>query len=191
MTIRPDQGLIALVCYVPEPLFSALRDIRVALNSSYSALPHITVLPPRPLSASADAVLDYVEAILSEYSVFAIELTHLSAFPATNVLYLEVDTGSDQLRQMHTALDTGELNYPETYEFTPHVTVAGPFESDALPGLFKTANELWALNDSSSRFEVRELVMLGLGPGESQWVPLRSFTLKRERGLLATAANQT
>jgi 2'-5' RNA ligase len=137
-------------------------------------------------------VEQYISKTLAPHPEFVVELTDLLSFPATNVLYLAVDSGSDVLRRLHFALNTGELSHRETYEFTPHVTVAGPFESEALPSLLEQANELWTASDSTRSFPVRELVLLWTDSDEHGWEPLRSFTLQSVgREFLATAANRT
>ncbi len=192
MTKMPDGGLIALVCYLPEPLNTTLQNFRQELRSSYSAQPHITILPPRPLRGGIEHVERYIAETISPYPEFAVELTELLSFPATNVLYLAVNSGSDALRQLHVALNTGELNYREAYDFTPHVTVAGPFESTALPERLERANELWSASESARSFPVRELVLLWTDSDGHRWEPLSSFTLRSTtRELLATAGNRT
>ncbi len=192
MTQMPDGGLIALVCYLPEPLNTTLQKFRQVLSSSYSAHPHITILPPRPLRAGIEAVERYIAATLAPYPEFAVELTDVLSFPATNVLYLGVDSGSDVLRQLHVSLNTGELHYREAYEFTPHVTVAGPFESSSLPELLERAVQLWKDSESARSFPVRELVLLWMDNDGQEWEALKSFKLRKlGRDVLATAANQT
>ena len=192
MTQMPDGGLIALVCYLPEPLTATLQQFREVLSSSYSALPHITILPPRPLRAGVEAIERYIAETLEPYAEFSVELSEVLSFPATNVLYLGVESGSEVLRRLHVALNTGELHFREAYDFTPHVTVAGPFESAALPHLLQRAVELWSRSESARSFPVRELVLLWMDNHERGWEPLRSFTLRRtQRDVLATAANQT
>jgi len=184
--------LIALVCYLPEPLNTTLQNFREVLGGSYSAIPHITILAPRPLQAGIEAVEQYITATLAPYPAFTVELSQLLSFPATNVLYLAVDAGSDVLTHLHVALNTGELSYREAHEFTPHVTVAGPFDSTALPGLLERANELWSTQGSTRSFPVRELILLWTDSDVHRWEPLRSFTLRNTpKELLATAANRT
>src|SRR3954447_3752196 len=119
MTNTPDSGLVALVSYLPEPLNTTLTSFRDVLKSSYSAVPHITILPPRPIRVGLESIERQIEAALAPHREFAVELTDLLSFPATNVLYLAVQTGgSDVLKQLHIALNTGELSYREAYEFT-------------------------------------------------------------------------
>src|SRR5438094_8472236 len=118
MTKMPDSGLIALVCYLPEPLNTTLQSFREVLKSSYSARPHITIRPPRPLRVGIESVKELIAGTLAPHPEFVVELTELLSFPATNVLYLAVDSGADVLRQLHLALNTGELSYREAYDFT-------------------------------------------------------------------------
>jgi 2'-5' RNA ligase len=192
MTKMPDRGLIALVCYLPEPLTSTLQNFREVLRGTYSAVPHITILAPRPLQVGIETIEQYIAATLAPYSEFTVELTEILSFPATNVLYLAVDSGSDVLTHLHTALNSGELSYREAHEFTPHVTVAGPFDSTNLSALLERANELWNAQESARSFPVRELVLLWTESEGDRWEPLRSFTLKNTpKELLATAGNRT
>jgi 2'-5' RNA ligase len=192
MTKMPDGGLIALVCYLPEPLTNALQNFRGVLKGAYSAVPHITVLAPRPLQAGIETVERYIAGTVAPYSEFTVELGEVLSFPATNVLYLGVESGADVLTHLHTALNTGELSYREAHDFTPHVTVAGPFDSTALPALLEQANELWNAHVSARSFPVRELVLLWTDSEGHRWEPLRSFTLRNTpKELLATAGNRT
>jgi 2'-5' RNA ligase len=139
-----------------------------------------------------DAIERYIAETLEPYPEFSVELSKVLSFPATNVLYLGVESGSDVLRQLHVALNTGELHYREAYDFTPHVTVAGPFEAAALPPLLERAVELWTSSEAARSFLVRELVLLWMDNDARGWEPLRSFTLRKTQpDLLATAANQT
>lgn len=192
MTKMTDGGLIALVCYLPEPLNTTLQSFRQVLKSSYSALPHITILPPRPLRGGIEGVERYVAEALAPHAEFVVDLTELLSFPATNVLYLAVESGSDVLRRLHLALNTGELSYRETYDFTPHVTVAGPFEPEVLPSVLGQANELWNASEAARSFPVRELALLWTDTDAHGWEPVRLFTLQSvNREFLATAGNRT
>jgi 2'-5' RNA ligase len=192
MTNMPDGGLIALVCYLPEPLTQTLQDFREVLRSSYSALPHITVLPPRPMRGGIESVSRYIAETIAPYPEFAVELTEMLSFPATNVIYLAVNSGADMLRELHLALNSGELSYREAHEFTPHVTVAGPFDSTALPELLEHVKDLWRDSESPRSFPVRELVLLWTAREGDRWEPLRIFILGgKTKEFLATAANRT
>jgi 2'-5' RNA ligase len=192
MSMMPDGGLIALVCYLPEPLNTALQNFRDVLKGSYSALPHITILAPRPLRMGIEGAERFIAETLAPHREFTVELTDLLPFPATNVLYLAVNAGSDVLTQLHLALNTGELKYREAHEFTPHVTVAGPFEPEALPEVLERANQLWSGFESARSFPVRELVLLWTDSQEHGWQALRSFKLRNTpRELLATVGNRT
>jgi 2'-5' RNA ligase len=192
MTNMPEGGLIALVCYLPEPLNTVVQQFREVLRSSYAALPHITILPPRPLRADVGTVERYIAQSLAPFQEFTVELTDLHSFPATSMLYLSISSGSDVLRKLHQALNSGELDHEEAYEFTPHATVAGPFDPDAIPGLMEQANAFWKSRESNGSFGVRELVLLWTDRDGHGWQALRTFTLRSAaREFLATAANRT
>ena len=118
--------LFALVSYVPEPLGSALKDLKMPPDGMPASPAHITLLPPRPLRTEPTLAYERIREVLSGFPAFELELTEISRFPTTNVLYLAVGKGLEQIQELYRALNRGEFFHREEFEFLPHLTLAYP-----------------------------------------------------------------
>src|SRR5436305_6927210 len=95
----------ALVIYFPDPLAQFLDELRLDLVDGCRPHAHVTVLPPRPL-ADVDAGLEEARLLTPEFPPFEIEAGEVKVFPDTNVIYIGVARGEEQLRAMHEAMNT-------------------------------------------------------------------------------------
>src|ERR1700761_1240736 len=120
------QNLFTLVTYTPEPLRSWLTTLRNSLPVEATSQPHITILPPRPLTLPVNDAKREITSILKRWQRFEVELSGIQVFPGSNVLYLEVSEGESELRRLHSELNTGDFAHDEIFEFHPHVTIGGP-----------------------------------------------------------------
>ena len=127
-------GSFALVSYIPDPLGSFLHDLRRSFPGEHNPQPHITILPPRPLKLPVDAALQRAHNVLLQFAAFEVELSKVRFFPETNVLYLDIAKGNRVLHDLHEALNAGDLDHSEEFEFRPHLTLSGRVESAHLPG---------------------------------------------------------
>ena len=62
-----------------------------------------------------------------EFPPFEIELGGVEVFPKTNVIYIGLRLGLDEMRAMHQAMNTGPLAFAEPYAYHPHITLAQEF----------------------------------------------------------------
>src|SRR5579884_2470094 len=92
-------------------------------------------------------------------------LSELRRFPETDFLYLDIDHGSTQIRELHARLSSGELKHPELFDFRPHLTLAGPIPRDRLAEVEYHAARQWREAKLSRRVPVDELVCLWQAPG--------------------------
>jgi 2'-5' RNA ligase len=162
---RPDLyrcDLFALVSYTPEPLRSWLMRLREVLPLEASSEPHITILPPRPLTLALDEAQEKIASVLDTCPRFEIELSGIRAFPETNVLYLDVSEGAHTLRRLHSQLDTGGFRFEERFDFHPHVTIGGPVPPAELEALSSKAAEAWRTSLCPSRFGIEELSFVSI-----------------------------
>src|SRR5436305_4674298 len=104
MTETTDRGSFALVSYVPEPLAGFLHEIRLSLPGDHHPRPHVTLLPPRPLRVSPAEVGERLVELLYSQKPFDIEFRDIHLFPTTNVIYVDVHQGRDELVQIHASL---------------------------------------------------------------------------------------
>src|SRR5437764_5228207 len=122
----PEQrlNLYALLIYVPAPLRLFLDALRRDLVPSYKPRAHVSVLPPRPLTGEWPAAAEQTRGLIEGWTPFNIELAEIKVFPVTDVIYLEVGEGADELRAMNSAMNTNGLLFNEPFEYHPHITLA-------------------------------------------------------------------
>ena len=194
----PEQGAVALVCYVREDVCDVFRTLRKALPSSYDARPHITLLPPRPLSLPIRDLIHRVSCILATQTAFTVGLKDVALFAETNLLYFEIEEGVEQLHELHSRLNADELRHDEAYDFKPHLTIGGPYDTISAPTVLAEAKALWKASPCSRQIHLGEVVLLWLAPSDRQrdCRYLATFTLDgkqldEHRALAATTADQT
>src|SRR5580704_15314205 len=124
--IPPEERLnvFALVIYIPGPLGQFLDDFRRKLVPGCNPHAHVSLLPPRPLAVDWQVASEQVRTVLNGWTPFEIELTGIEIFPVTNVIYLQVGSGADELRQVHQAMNAGSLEFQEPFPYHPHITLA-------------------------------------------------------------------
>jgi len=182
----------ALVSYLPEPLGPFLYQVRSDLPGIVNPQPHITILPPRPLDLPLDALSRHAQGILDRFDAFDVELTGVSSFSGTSVLYLEVGEGSDTLHRLHAELNRDELLHAEEFEYLPHLTLSGTIREQDLPEYVRQVETVWGEYALSKRFLLSEVVLLRLTPQTSQneWERLWSYDLNRPRAAWASTTSR-
>jgi len=163
----PPRGSFALVTYIPDPLGSFLQSLRLGLPGEENPQAHITILPPRPLLLPLEIVSFEAQQILHGFDPFTIELSRVSVFPETNILYLEIAEGNDALHKLHDALNTGSLAHEENFEFLPHLTISGSIPAGELAKVRAEAERTWEERPKNSS-EVDEVVALWQ-PSNGSW----------------------
>ncbi len=186
-------GSFALVSYIPDPLGSFLHGLLETVPGEENAQPHITILPPRPLTLPVDAASEVALKTLLNFSVFEVELSKVCSFPGTNVLYLDLDKGNSMVRRLHSALNLGTLRQVEKFTFLPHLTLAGPLPAADLQRVRIQAESAWRSGQGPRSFLLDEIVFLWLSPEGPQrkWTRLWSHKLSTKetnRAHAATAA---
>lgn len=137
-------NLFALVIYIPDPLGGFLDALRKRLAPACIPHAHVTILPPRPLSAEPEAACDAARNLVAEFAPFELEAGEVEIFPATDVIYLGLRRGAAELRKMHDALNTGPLSFPEPFLYHPHITVAQNLTSAQVQPLYAESRKRWA-----------------------------------------------
>lgn len=175
----PECGSIALVSYIPDPLGTLLHDLGGLLPGDHNPQPHVTILPPRPLRAAVETISCGAQGILQNFPSFDVELTLVRHFPQTNMLYLEIGEGGPLLHDLHSALNTGNLQHAERFEFLPHLTLGGPIPAHSLATAQQLVESIWKSMSRPARFSLNEIVCLWLSPGApwGDWQRLWTQTL--------------
>ena len=178
--VRDRINSFALVTYIPEPLAGILDRLRQELVPNCFLRAHVTTLPPRPLSATPEAAWERIRMLAKQFPPFDIQLGGIEVFPASDVIYIQVASGSEVLQQMHDAMNVEPLLYREEFPYHPHITLAQHLKSDEVDELVHVARDRWAecafpktfradrvvFVQNTRRDEWLDLGELQLGPGE-------------------------
>ncbi len=165
----------ALVSYIPEPLASFLDRLRQELVPDCYLRAHVTMLPPRPVPAP-EAAWSAIKNAISRIDPFEVRMTDVEVFPVSDVIYINVGKGRDELRQMHDALAVDGLQFQEQFEYQPHVTLAQELKPGQLDQLAALARLRWAEFTYDKSFRVEKVVFVHNG-GCDQWVDLAECAL--------------
>lgn len=166
----------AMVIYIPDPLGRFLDDLRRELVPTYRPHAHISVLPPRALASHEIAARDHMRQVAAEISPFDIEASEIAVFPVTEVIYLEVTSGNQELRSIHSRLNSGVLESEEPFTYHPHITLAQDFNPDELKRICSLARERWAGYQGPRRFRAERLTFVQNRPGNI-WVDVDEHEL--------------
>jgi 2'-5' RNA ligase len=170
---RPN--VFALVIYIPDPLGAFLDNLRRELVPSYNPHAHVSVLPPRSLAVDWQTASEQARTLAESWPPFDIELTDLQVFPTTDVLYLEVGAGARELREMHAAMNTRALAFPEPFVYHPHITLAQEVPREAVPELCEYAVRRW--NEFRGRRVFRaERAVFVQNTVDNIWVDLAEYS---------------
>ena len=150
----------ALVSYIPEPLAGFLDRMRQELVPDCFLRAHVTILPPRPISSSPGAAWDLVRWLAPQFTPFDVELTNVEVFPVSDVIYVNIASGTEQLMKMHEAMNADGLRFPEPFAYHPHVTLAQKLQPDQVDELTRVARARWAECSYSKTFRVDKAVFV-------------------------------
>ena len=162
----------ALVSYLPDRLGSFLDHLRGDLVQECSAKAHVTVLPPRPLHCGPEKAWQLLEQRLQGFQPFVIELGGIEVFPVTQVIYLAITTGHDELKRLHSSLNTGQLGFDEPFEYHPHVTLAQDLDPSQVQAVCERAAAMWREFSHPRSFVVDRLTFVQ-NTLENRWTDLR------------------
>ena len=150
----------ALVSYIPEPLAGFLDRMRQELVPDCFLRAHVTVLPPRPISSSPGAAWDLVRWFAPQFGPFEVDLTTVEVFPVSDVIYVNIAGGTEQLTQMHAAMNADGLRFAEPFSYHPHVTLAQNLQPDQVDELMRVARARWAECAYPKTFRVDKVVFV-------------------------------
>ncbi|HLI83171.1 MAG TPA: 2'-5' RNA ligase family protein [Bryobacteraceae bacterium] len=168
-------GVFALVIYVPDPLGRFLDDLRRDLVPHYNPRAHVSVLPPRSLSVEWQIASSQLRALSESWRPFEVELTRIAVFPVTNVIYLELGEGAEELRRMH-AKASRALAFDEPFAFHPHVTLAQEILPERVEEMRERAEHLWREYQGPRRFHADRAIFVQSVP-DNCWVDLAEYPL--------------
>ena len=151
----------ALVSYIaPDPLGSFLDHLRLELAPECRPHAHVTLLPPRYLCGPVERAESELREAVANFHAFEVELGEVGLFAATEVVYIEVASGSRELCEMHNALNKGAVHFVEPYSFHPHITLAQRMPKEVVSANWKASREAWQAWAGPRKFRVDQLVFV-------------------------------
>jgi 2'-5' RNA ligase len=150
-------GQFALVSYIPDPLARFLDDLRVELTPGCSPRAHVTVLPPRPLHNDVKDTVQLIAEGCRTLPPFRVEPGDIRVFEESNVIYLDIAKGIEELTEFYRVLNRGPLEYKESFPYHPHITIAQNAPQDQAPRLAAAARGKWARYRGPRAFMVSSL----------------------------------
>jgi hypothetical protein len=169
-------NVFALVIYIPEPLGLFLDDLRRELVPHCNPHAHVSVLPPRPLAMGWRSASQEAEALIGNWAPFDIELTQVTVFPVTGVVYIEIGKGGDELRRMHAAMNTTALAFQDPFAYHPHITLAQELPIGTVAEVRDMAARRWRDYTGSRAFRAERAVLVQ-GTLSNCWIDLVEYSL--------------
>jgi len=166
----------ALVSYLPDPLAQFLDQLRLDLTPRCNPRAHVTVLPPRPLTAEICEAVECLAEEARSSPPFRIDLGEICIFPVSNVIYVSLASGEREIHALYENLNCGQLEYDGPFPFHPHITIAQDFDAAKVAELADVARRRWAAWDGPRSFPVDSLSFVqNVAPGA--WVDVARIPL--------------
>jgi 2'-5' RNA ligase len=167
----------ALVGYLPDPMAQYLDDLRLDLVPDCSPRAHVTILPPRPILGTAAEAMEELQELARRFDPFILRLGEIASFPVSNVVYIDIAAGREQLFEMYRAMNSGLLSYQEAFPYCPHITLAQRIPPDAAQSALEIAQREWNACRFSRSFTVETLHFVESQDGKC-WRDLGEITLQ-------------
>ena len=175
----------ALVSYIPDPLAGFLDGLRRELVPNCFLHAHVTLLPPRPIRCSPEAAWQQVRALVPQFAPFEVQLGEVEVFPVTDVIYVAVAHGREELEHLHDGMNFACLGYAEPFPYHPHVTLAQELKSDEVDELARVARARWAESTVPKTFRVEQAVFVQ-NTVRNEWIDLGESMLGHSESRLMT-----
>ena len=136
----------ALVTYLRNPIGEFVEHLRQELHPTTEHMAaHLTILPPRELTGSEAAAVEFLEEACSHVIPFRVELGDVETFlPTTATVFIQVKRAAYRMRELHDQLCGHGLNCTETWPYIPHLTILKTDRDAEARAAFAIARERWA-----------------------------------------------
>jgi|DewCreStandDraft_4_1066084.scaffolds.fasta_scaffold52776_2 2'-5' RNA ligase len=153
-------GFYAVVAYIPEPLGGFLSALRSDLVPGCTLRSHLTILPPRRLTAPQDALVSELARLSKEIPSFEASLGDVEVFDSTGVIYLSLASGRQAVEHAHRVLNHGLFFAEDFFPFHPHVTIAQNLGALPFNEVLAEARRRWQECRHPRQFVVGELTLV-------------------------------
>jgi 2'-5' RNA ligase len=110
------------------------------------------------------------------FTPFEIVAGEVEVFPATDVIYIGIQQGERELREMYSAISREPLAFKELYPYHPHITLAQDLSPDQVQPLTDLARKRWAAFPHPRRMHA-ERTCLVQSRDACRWEDLAEFRL--------------
>jgi 2'-5' RNA ligase len=173
---RRTLNQFALVSYLPDPLAGFLDRLRLDLTPDCRPRAHVTILPPRPVTAEIKETIDRLAEEGRLFPPFEVRLGSIEIFPDSDVVYISLARGERELHALHENLNAGQLEYDGPFPYHPHITIAQDITPEQVGPLAQIARDRWAEYSGSRNFWVERLTFVqNVAPGT--WVDVAQIPL--------------
>ena len=152
----------ALVTYVRNPVGEFVEELRRELHPTKAHLAaHLTILPPRELTGTEAAALEFLEEACSRVVPFDVELGEVETFlPTTPTVFIQVKRAAYRIRELHDQLSGKELCCEENWPYIPHLTILKTELDEQARAACVVARERWAQFSGKRQVHVDELMFV-------------------------------
>lgn len=167
----------ALVTYLPDEIGMYLDQVRRELVPSCQARSHLSILPPRPLIVGKEMAEAQLDDMSRCSQPFVVKVGDVKVFPLTGVIYLEIESGFQQVETLHASLNREAFAFAEPYPFHPHITLAQNFPVEESADCLNNAIARWRDYPGRREFLLDRLVFVQ-NTCNNCWQDLRTFPLQ-------------
>jgi len=151
----------AVVTYVRNPVGEFVEELRRELHPTTVHMPaHLTILPPRELTGSEAAALEFLEETCARVVPFNVELGDVESFlPTTPTVFIQVKRAAYRMRELHDQLSR-RLCCDESWPYIPHLTILKTERDEQARAAYAIARERWAQFSGQRQVQVEELMFV-------------------------------
>jgi len=152
----------ALVNYVRSPVGEFVEQLRRELHPAIPHMPaHLTILPPRVLTGTEAAALEFLEEACSRAIPFNVVLGDVETFlPTTPTVFIQVRRAAYRMRELHDELCGHGLDCRENWPYIPHMTILKTDLDEQARAAYALARERWAQFTGSREVHVEQLMFV-------------------------------
>jgi 2'-5' RNA ligase len=152
----------ALVTYVRNPVGEFVEELRRELHPTTAELAaHLTILPPRELTGTEAAALEFLEEACGRVVPFNVELGDVETFlPTTPTVFIQVKRAAYRMRELHDQLSGKGLRGEESWPYIPHLTILKTERDEQARVAYVVARERWAKFPGKRQVHVDELMFV-------------------------------
>jgi 2'-5' RNA ligase len=101
-------------------------------------------------------------------------------FPVTQVIYIGIGAGGEQLTGMHSAMSTGVLEFQEPFPYHPHITLAQDVPPTDINAVYELAKRRWREYRGKRTFRAERAAFVQ-NTMNNLWLDLAEYSLGEYR----------